>query len=167
MNTTLKLGQTLRDAISGYEGIAVNRTHFMNGNVQYNLQQPAKDGVLPDTISFDHHTLDVVDDGVSARATESTFESPIKLGNTVEDIVTGTRGIAVLKTYYMNGCAAFLVESKLASQTQAGQVVAQDWADQTRLKVVDAGIAEQIVQPPKASNGMSPGGPVMRGIPRG
>lgn len=167
MNTELKLGQMLRDAISGYEGIAVNRTHFMNGNIQYNLQQPAKDGVLPDTISFDQHTLDVVSEGVSARATESTFESPIKLGNTVEDIVTGTRGIAVLKTHYLNGCTAFLVESKLDTQTQSGLKHAADWVDQTRLKVVDEGVTSEIAQPPKASNGFTPGGPVLRGIPRG
>lgn len=158
----IKIGQTLRDATTGFTGIAINKTEYMNGNIQFCLQPPATAGVpYPDPISIDFHLLDYVDDGVSARATESTFVSPVQLGNEVMDIVTGHRGIATLKTYYLNGCAAYLVTGKLKPDGEA----MQDWVDQHRLSIVGEGIAA-VYKKPEPKNGKPSGGPVLRGIPR-
>lgn len=162
----LKLGNRMTDITTGFTGLAVNRTEFMNGNVQFSLQQPIKaDGVMPDAISIDHHMLDLVDEGIAARVTPSTFESPIVLGNEVECLVTGTRGIATMKTYYLNGCAAYLVTGKIASGMDKSKTC-EDWIDQCKLKVVSEGVAPKLIKPAKAENGKVPGGPMTRGIPR-
>jgi len=163
----LKLGQTLRDLTTGFVGVAVNRTEYMNGTVQYNLQPKAEEGKsYPDAVSIDEHFLEVVDEGISGRATESTFNSPIVLGNRVKCLVSGRTGIATLKTNYLNGCASFLVCCKAEENSQA-IAVTEDWIDQCRLVVVGEGVADKVKKPQAASNGKKPGGAVMRGIPRG
>lgn len=160
----LKLGQTMRDLTTGFTGVAINRTAFLNGTIQYNLQPRAVDGKYPDAISIDENLLEVVDEGVSAKATPSTFTSPVVLGNTVRCVITGIIGIADLKSDYLNGCSQFQIAHK--GEGAESHVNLLSWFDQCRLEVVDQGIVGKLVKPPKAADGKQPGGPIMRGIPR-
>lgn len=162
---TLKIGQTMRDLTTGFTGIAINRSTMLNGTVQYNLQPRVKDDTYPDAISIDENLLETVDEGVSAKATPSTYTSNIRLGNTVKDLVTGIVGIATMSSEYLNGCTQFHVSHKGTMGAEVG-VDLLTWIDQCRLEVVDKGIIDKVVMPPKAGNGKQPGGPVMRGIPR-
>jgi heat shock protein HspQ len=41
-NIKIKLGDKVRDKVSGYEGIAVARTEFINGCTQYTVQRKLK-----------------------------------------------------------------------------------------------------------------------------
>ncbi len=165
---TIKLGNIVRDCITGYQGVALNKTEFMNGNTQFSVQPKAEDGkAYPDCISLDYHQLDVVEEGYADRTTEPTFKSPIMLGNKVRCIVTGKEGLATMKVTYMNGCSSFLIlENDIDKQT-GFRVTIEDWLDQTRLEVVDQGIVEQVKKSPANDKGNVPGGAPMRGIPRG
>lgn len=162
---TLKLGQTMKDLTTGFTGIAINRITFLNGTVQYNLQPQSKEGTYPDAISIDENLLEVIGEGVSAKATPSTFESPIKLGNRAKCMINGLEGIITLKSDYLNGCTQFQMEHKGVGKDAGNDMYS--WFDQCRLELVNEGVAQKIVKPAKAANGKQPGGPVMRGIPRG
>ncbi len=163
--TTIKLGQRVRDLTTGFEGIAVNKTLLLNGCIQFGIQPPAKDGVYPESISIDENLLEVVDEGVSAKVTPQTFISPIVLGNTVKDIITGIQGIAITKSDCLNGCALFQVEHKGEGFEANKDYMA--WIEQSRLSVVDEGVVNKLLKAPKAADGKMPGGPVMRNVPRG
>lgn len=60
-----ELGTLLRDKITGFEGIAVARTRWLNGCLRYTLQSPhLKDGKPLDTETFDQEQLIAVGDDV-------------------------------------------------------------------------------------------------------
>lgn len=54
----VKLGDQVIDSVSGFSGIAVSRTDFLNGCSRISVQPPVgKDGKLPDYATFDEPQL--------------------------------------------------------------------------------------------------------------
>lgn len=66
----MRLGQELRDKVSGIKGIAVSRTEFINGCVRFAIQAPMnkKDNTLPPEVWFDEKQLEVVGKGIKMDA---------------------------------------------------------------------------------------------------
>lgn len=65
---TIKLGQKARDIVSGFTGVAVARTEWMNGCTRVTLQPPIdKDGKMLDQHTFDEPNLVVVEDTPSVN----------------------------------------------------------------------------------------------------
>ena len=63
----IKLGQKVKDKITGMVGIAVCRAIWMNGCVRVTVQpQELKDGRPVDTYTCDEPDLIVIDEGVEA-----------------------------------------------------------------------------------------------------
>lgn len=161
---TFKLGQTLRDRITGFTGLAFQRVDFLNGNIQYALQPRAKDEPfeVPEALWIDHHTLEVVSEEHIDLAMQPTETVIPKLGDKVEDTVTGFSGIATMKALYLNGCTAFLVMPRVQSvKTEQLSMPKGDWVDHKRLRVVN----EQAYTPPPVpadEKGRRPGGPMNR-----
>lgn len=63
MKTHIKLGDKVRDKVSGYTGIAVARCEFINGCIQYTVARKLKPGQSLDPQgepSFDETILEVV-----------------------------------------------------------------------------------------------------------
>lgn len=57
----IKLGQTVRDTVTGYVGVVVCRSEWLHGCVRVAVQGPVdKDGKMPDAINFDEPGLEVV-----------------------------------------------------------------------------------------------------------
>lgn len=54
--TAQDLGNTYRDPISGWEGVATARYEYLNGCVRVELSAADKDG-KPDSFVFDHEQL--------------------------------------------------------------------------------------------------------------
>jgi hypothetical protein len=158
----IKLGQKVKDATTGFKGIAIIKTLHLNGNVQFGIQPEVEKGgkTYPDAISVDNHLLDVVDDGVSDRITEVTHKTDIVLGNTVEDIASGVKGIVTEKSTYMNGCEFFMVITKEDPKKPGGSTAG--WVAAIRLRKVDDGIVEKLPEAKKAESGKLPGGPASR-----
>jgi hypothetical protein len=61
----IELGSNVRDRVSGFTGIAISETSYLNGCVRYGVQ-PAidKDGKMPDCVYLDLHQLEVLEGGV-------------------------------------------------------------------------------------------------------
>ena len=60
MSKNIKLGDKVRDNISGLEGIAVARTEWLHGCIRIAVQPEAKDNKVPDSVTFDEPQLKLV-----------------------------------------------------------------------------------------------------------
>lgn len=57
----IKLKDKVRDRYSGLVGIAVVRSEFINGCVQFEIQPKAgKDGKLPESVGIDEGSLELI-----------------------------------------------------------------------------------------------------------
>ena len=65
----IKLGQRVKDKISGFEGIAVCRTEWLYGCVRYGLQSDKlkEDGTLTEIQSFDEPQLELMKEQVKNK----------------------------------------------------------------------------------------------------
>lgn len=62
-----------------------------------------------------------------------TYNSKIKLGDTVRDIITNFEGIAYGVTFWLYGCARFAVKSK---DLHEGKPIEMEWFDEAQLEIV-------------------------------
>ena len=62
---TIELGREVQDRITGFKGIAIGCTHYLQGCDRI-LVQPkvTKDGTIPEPSAFDEPDLIVIGDGV-------------------------------------------------------------------------------------------------------
>lgn len=162
--TKFRLGQTLRDVVSGFEGLAIQMSENINGNIQFALQPKKKADAegYPDAMFIDHHMLEFVDDGVSDRVTEAVDMNDIILGAKVQDIATGFKGVAIEKATYMNGCIGYAVLPKMDKKNLLGGNPRACMIDQARLQVIGAGIIEEYTHPVANEAGVVPGGPARK-----
>jgi hypothetical protein len=108
----IKLGCIAVEQSSGVEGTVVSKLEAFNGNVQYAIQpKTGKDNKLPDAWNFDAALVKFKAKGISDQAT-APQATDIKVGDEVEDIISGHKGVAASKTTFINGCIYFNVESK-------------------------------------------------------
>jgi len=166
IDTTIRVGATVRDAMTGFTGTAMSRVELLGGNVQFAVQPKlaadAKPGEFPDAVNIDHHLLDFVDVGLSPRATEPPPVT-VELGDKVRDIVTGINGIAVSRVTFLNGCIYYNVQQPKMQDKQTGIEGVPDllFLSQGRLENIKPAVAA--VQVPKATTGgRVPGGPSTR-----
>ena len=67
---TIKLGQKVRDTVTGFTGIVTSRHEYMTGCARFGVTAPMRpDGTLIDPQTFDEVQLTVVKDTPSVNAT--------------------------------------------------------------------------------------------------
>lgn len=77
MKSDIKLGDVAKDTITGFEGVVVSRTEWMNGCVRLQLQpQRLKDGKPIESNLFDIEQLELVTDNHKAKAMPSGGDRP-------------------------------------------------------------------------------------------
>lgn len=71
----IKLGQEVRDNVSGFQGIATCRCLWLHGCERIVVQPPfsKKEGKLPDTGCFDEPQLEIVGEGVLVKDQPPTY----------------------------------------------------------------------------------------------
>lgn len=154
----IKLGSIIVDLQSGYEGTATARVELFSGNVQYTVTPSVKKGCekFPEQVNFDAATVKVKGKGISALAQEPQ-PTGIAIGDEVECILSGFKGIASMKSTFMNGCVYFdVTKPENATKKQPAESM---FISSTRLKLVKA----KKVTPIKASV-KAPGGPSTRAM---
>lgn len=156
----IRLGYTARDKVSGFTGVAHSRLEFLTGNVQYSLQPPAKDGVLPDLIAFDEHQLEEVP-GAAVPSIAPPADTGVKLGEKVKDIVSQVEGIATRRVIFLNGCVYYTVQDVKANKD--GSIV-EHFLEWKRLERTGAGVTAKIAKRDEPAK-VRTGGPNTRGMP--
>lgn len=67
----VKLGQEVKDRITGFQGIAIGRTVYLQGCARVLVQPPLdKDGKMVEAASFDEPDIEVVGLGVLPKPKE-------------------------------------------------------------------------------------------------
>jgi hypothetical protein len=75
MTDKFQLGSTIRDKITGVQGITTGRCHYLYGCTQYNvIQKVGADGKLVDNYWFDEGRLELLPEPV-VQASEVTTET--------------------------------------------------------------------------------------------
>lgn len=152
----IKLGSIVTDLQSGYEGTATARVELFSGNVQYAITPKAAKGAekFPEQMNFDAATLKVKGKGISELAQEPQ-PTGIEIGDEVECILSGFKGVVSMKSTFMNGCVYFdVTKPENATKKQPAESM---FISSTRLKLVKA----KKITPIKASV-KAPGGPSTR-----
>lgn len=68
----IKLGNKVRDKVTGYEGVATARVEYLNGCVQYCVKpKVGSDGKMPDPEYIDVQQLEVVSEGATVEASKT------------------------------------------------------------------------------------------------
>lgn len=70
MSLKFKLGNTLRDKVTGVTGMTTGYLTYYNGCRQWNIHpKVGDDGKQQDALYYDEQQLEFVDDGIAAGAT--------------------------------------------------------------------------------------------------
>lgn len=171
---TLELGRWVRDRITGVEGVAITTNYHLSEMVQVGVQPLSKDGGLPDAFNFDIQNIEYATPPenftppVWLPPTVAIDQLEFDLGNKVEDIVTGMRGIATTIVVMLNGCLYVTVEGKFKKKEKSLLPRVKDTVDWQRLKYAGPGVADEVREKmqdifnndPDATRG--PGGPTTK-----
>lgn len=168
--TIPQLGHIVRDATTGFTGTATQYIEMLSGTVQLAVQPMLPEGsthtgdalAIPTALSIDLPQLDYVSAGIASRVIAPAPQT-IRLGEEVEDIVTGLRGITVQRSTFINGCVYYNVQPKqTAKQKEEGTFSDTGFVAAQRLEVVGDGVAAKMAPATAAPAAKRPGGPTTR-----
>lgn len=142
MTDTIKLGNKVKDVVSGFTGIVTARMTSLNGMVQYVVRPPQtkdKPDILPDAQFFDYQQLKIMTGGLK-DIISNIVQTDIELGTQVEDIVTGFKGTAIAKMEFTNGCLQICIKPKMSKKDKdEGKMPEGEWVDSNQIKIVSKG----------------------------
>lgn len=138
----IKLGSTVKCVATGLQGYAMTMTEMFNGNIRFGVQPKDADGVkIPDSWDVDHQTLDVIDEGISARSINaSPSHLRIKVGERVRDTLSSFEGIVSSKTTHFNGCVYCTVIPQVKEKALLNEAPTGSYIPVERLVKVDEGV---------------------------
>jgi hypothetical protein len=77
-----KLGQRVKDRVTGFTGIATNRLEYLNGCIQYCVKPQHKEGEkIPDGEYIDQQQLELVDEGITVKSKKTGGYTDIPKGH--------------------------------------------------------------------------------------
>lgn len=98
--------------VTGFKGVVVSESHYLQGQTRFEIQPPVdKDGKIPDSFMFDECSLQIIFKN-KVRAAQEIDTSDIQLGDEVEDMVSGLRGVVTGKSVVLNGCTRISIQPK-------------------------------------------------------
>lgn len=155
LGCTIKLGAGVKDMATGVKGTVSSISVELNGNCRISIQPTTTDNKLVDSVLVDEATVEVVEEGISAKAREP-LESPVRPGQMVKDIASGARGMVSMVTWHLNGC----IYINVVSDTPDKGVPRYFAIPSIRAEILDDGVTKTSVA--NTTYGKPPGGPVER-----
>lgn len=109
------LGDEVEDVLTGFKGIATASVEFASGQTRYQIQPPVdKDGKIPDCYDIDEGNLRILIKG--KHEPTPAVKTSFKIGDEVEDTISGFRGNITGKQICFNGCIRFVVQPKATAK---------------------------------------------------
>lgn len=71
----IRLGQKIKDRVTGFEGVAVGRVAYLNGCIQYLIKPEAREGKMVEEEWIDEQTLEVIGQGLLVDENGEAHES--------------------------------------------------------------------------------------------
>jgi hypothetical protein len=73
----IRLGQKVRDSVTGFTGIAVSRCEYLNGCTHYGIApKVGSDGKAPDSVYYDWQRIEILGIGVADDFASSPTGGP-------------------------------------------------------------------------------------------
>lgn len=148
------LGYHVKCSITGFRGIATSMFEALNGNIQYGVQPPVKEGetTMPDAINIDAVNLVVIGMAPTAKRTTPTHVN-IPLGRTLRDKASGFKGMSVGRVTYLNGCVFYRVVQPVRPDALLTSLPAGDYIDAERVEDVTPKSKKELTVPLKPTGG--------------
>lgn len=110
---TINLGDIVRCKITGYKGVAIARTEWLNNCPAFTVQpRETKDGKPVEAKAFDELGLEFVEKSDVPVTPADRPKEKIELEDYVEDRITGLRGVVIGRTTWLNGCSRVYVKPR-------------------------------------------------------
>lgn len=109
-----RLGQVVKDQLTGFEGTVTSMTEWANNCPRYTIR-PNKlkdDGTLHESRGFDVTFLEKVDAPTPLERDYPQPTSGATLGDVVGDNNTDLRGTVIAMSYDINGCVGYYVQPR-------------------------------------------------------
>ena len=146
----LKLGDEVKDVLSGFQGVITNKSHWLFNMDTYGVKpRELKDGKPVDSMVFDEERLEIVQEGVIPHPNDDP-EFLFNLGDKVRDTISGYEGVVISQTYWLTNCVHYSVQA--GKLDDKGEPVKHQHFPEPQLQLIKE--TEQI----KDEDG--PGGPV-------
>lgn len=154
----IKLGQEIRDKVTGFKGTAIAEVEYLFGCNQFAVSPKMNEnGDIKDAEFFDAGRLEILSEGVYTEEGIPTWETDVKLGNEATDIVTGFSGVITGRVRYFFGTIRYGITAKVSDN---GEIKNSEYFEAKRVKVIGKGIVPEEVQVEKK-------GGISRDMPRG
>lgn len=140
----MKLGQTVKDKITGFEGIVDCISVWMHGTDRIEVQpRELKDGQPQMSHSFDDTQVEIIDETqlVKAEVPKERFT----MGDKLTDPITDFEGVYTGRATHLNGCARVFIVSK---QNKEGKIITK-WIDEPQVELVK----EKVIKPGSKKTG--------------
>jgi len=129
----IKLGSTVKDMISGFEGVAIARSEWLYGCNRIVVESNRlKDGKPTDGQWFDEQRIETIEE--NTILCDEPKDCAVQLGNKVKDSLTGFQGVAIAKTVWSSGAVTISVEPTKLQEN--GQPIDSQAFDVYRLEIV-------------------------------
>ncbi|AWY09224.1 hypothetical protein vBRpoSV10_102 [Ruegeria phage vB_RpoS-V10] len=110
----IKLGQMVREKVTGFEGVITSISHEIDGSVLMGVQPRALDAGKPaDPYEFDIERLDPMPEEAILNIAGADQKSNVKLGAIYRDRITGMEGTAVRLIEFLGGCNRITIRPKI------------------------------------------------------
>jgi len=151
----LKLGSTVKDASTGFQGMAKHRARYLTGTDQvyiegkYNEEKGKANGEVVDI-----QLVDYVDEGLSARAIIREWPCGVVLGTVAKNKITKYKGTIIGLVEYFNGCHQVILQTEIDKD---GKHIDAEQCDVAQLIIIPA--VPPTMPPPPENPADRTGGP--------
>lgn len=153
-------GFKVRDKITGLTGVAEQYIEMLTGTIQYSIQPEGDGKTIPQGMAMDHQIVEKISKKPVVEPIPPDPNVKVQLGDEVEDIISGHKGIAVRKIIFLNGCVYFEVLSRVTEKDKTDSHYMS--VDHKRLKIMKAMKFQQdAVEAGAATPSARTGGPRM------
>jgi len=127
-----KIGQTVKDLVTGVEGVAICRAQYLHGCIRLEVQpSKKKDDTIPESVMIDEVQIKIINKKQLIKVKKS--KQLVKLGQKVYDPVSDLQGIVVARSVYMNGCSRVYLAFK---KDHNGKYQDGRWIDEPQVRIV-------------------------------
>lgn len=148
MTTKFNLGDRIRDTITKIEGVAVSYCFHLNGCQHVEIEPDPIDGKPADAVYLSEERFELVIAAANPK-TASIADCHIKLGNEVQDTLSGFKGHATIIMIPLFGVGRIAIEPKLDKD---GKLPDSVFFDEQRVKVITAKAPPVVAEMPPARN---------------
>jgi hypothetical protein len=105
LKTPVRLGDVVKDKITGLEGVVTGLVVYTNGTEQLGVQsEQLEQGKPVDIVWFEAPQVDIIQ---TQKLNSPQFHEPIPLGSCVKDKVSGLSGTIHSMSLWLHGCIRY------------------------------------------------------------